>query len=260
MELPLQELISKNILTTYLRVGLSVAGAQELESKCCRICLGPIDHPVCNFGIGLSGGTGPLEDLLGVATMRPHFNVYLLPNEEGAELYQLLRSLGFRGFQQLVCLTGSSIQGEGAPMAEQLQETGRRETSRFMVSQFMARAPLKHRNCVIDAISSAKDLHLYRLASGRRTVGAVMVSETEQAIGLYNLCVAPSARGKGVGTSILKWASGYARSLGKHLTLQCEPPLQPWYEELGFQPIGNLRVLALARAQSTDIIKRSIVA
>ncbi|MEJ5172044.1 MAG: GNAT family N-acetyltransferase, partial [Fimbriimonadales bacterium] len=87
---------------------------------------------------------------------------------------------------------------------------------------------------------------LYSVFEGGRRVGAVMLHRTPRALGLYNLCVAPWMRGRGLGACIVRQVQTDACRAGVPVVLQCRSELVPWYRRLGFRSVADLAVLVPA--------------
>jgi predicted N-acetyltransferase YhbS len=81
-----------------------------------------------------------------------------------------------------------------------------------------------------------------------------MLVEDGSSVGLFNLCVRPELRRKGLGAKLVRAVQAAASATGKPVVLQCEPDLAPWYKTLGFEPVGTVEALTLSQEGGGDII------
>ncbi len=114
------------------------------------------------------------------------------------------------------------------------------EVAGFMTDQFMIQGRPQMRDLIISATSSSP-LELHRLTGAQGLIGAVMLSETDDCLGLYNLCVEQKLRGKGTGAQILQWVQARSLRLGKPIVLQCSPELKGFYRSNGFRVSGSMQ-------------------
>ncbi len=114
------------------------------------------------------------------------------------------------------------------------------EVASFMTDQFMIQGRPEMRLLIISA-TSRSGLGLYRLRGHHGLLGAVMLSETDQCLGLYNLCVDQQLRGKGTGSKIVRWVQQKSLELGKPIVLQCSPELKGFYRSCGFRVSGSMQ-------------------
>ncbi|RYG34962.1 N-acetyltransferase, partial [bacterium] len=131
------------------------------------------------------------------------------------------------------------------------QEEDPRETAKFVAEQFFARSNPARRDAFARAIAHAPETRLLSLRDRAGIVGAMMLSATSDALGVYNLCVAPRKRGAGVGTELVRWVLAHSPI---PVTLQCDIRLESWYRKVGFRSVGALRFFGLASARDSDTI------
>lgn len=127
-----------------------------------------------------------------------------------------------------------------AELTPALSVAERYEVARFMTEQFMIQGRPEMRQLIISATANSP-LGLYRLKGPKGIFGAVMLSETDQCLGLYNLCVDQELRGKSTGTQILRWVQARSLELGKPIVLQCSPELKGFYRSSGFRVSGSMQ-------------------
>jgi predicted GNAT family acetyltransferase len=123
-----------------------------------------------------------------------------------------------------------------------------------MTEQFFPRQTEDFRVRVAAATTDVIKFKLMELQSEGERVGALMLYENDQSVGLYNLCVASKMRGLGVGATMTRWAIDYAYHQRKMITLQCDARLQTWYEEQSFDWVGTVDVYSLSNRPKSDIM------
>jgi ribosomal protein S18 acetylase RimI-like enzyme len=72
-------------------------------------------------------------------------------------------------------------------------------------------------------------------------VGRLYVDRREDEIRIIDIAVLPEARGRGIGTALLRALIDESEGAGKPLTIHVEGqnPARAWYERLGFVPVGE---------------------
>jgi ribosomal protein S18 acetylase RimI-like enzyme len=111
--------------------------------------------------------------------------------------------------------------------------------ARFMVEQFFSRMAGESRDRIQRATARSAT-QLYSLGPERRPDAAVMLVPLDGSLGLYNLCVRRELRGKGIGREVVSSVRAIAAASGAPVVLQCEPGLAPWYEDQGFEAVGEV--------------------
>lgn len=247
---------SENLRATYFALVEPMPRVQVIRNSGYDGCLGEFHHPICNFVVLNRDDPSTLGEVAGLLRSRNYLNVYALHDsaeslwaeplaEEGMESNQSLFVMASKGF-----LRSASVQ-----MRQALEPAQRLRVARFMASQFFALHPSDVRDRIARATAAVDRLRLYEVVLGHSTVGAVMLHETGKTVGLYNLCVSPINRGRGIGSDIVRWVCEVAEAEGKSVALQCEARLRGWYESLGFEKIGTLEVYGLAKCKVLDIMK-----
>lgn len=74
-------------------------------------------------------------------------------------------------------------------------------------------------------------------------VGRLWVDRGADSVHVLDISLLPEARGKGIGTALLRQLMAEARQLGKPLTISVEihNPARRLYERLGFEPQGEVQ-------------------
>ena len=249
------DLASRNLVTTYLALGKAVPKTRHYSSSGFDALLGEFPHPICNFGISNFWTEPAVRNILGIHGLAQPFNLYVLPGERPFHLFLPWDDLMFQHTYSLKCMRMDPVLAPpAANMEEALECDGRSRIADFMSRLFFTYQSATARRGVAEATVRGENLRLFGLTQDEKLVGTVMISQTEGCLGLYNLCVEPSLRGKGIGTSIVNWVLARAATQGLSVTLQCDPKLEKWYEHLGFATYGSLEVYSFAKKMSPDIM------
>ena len=89
-------------------------------------------------------------------------------------------------------------------------------------------------------------------------VGRLYVDRWESEIRIMDIAILPEARGRGIGTALLRDLIAESEAAGKPLTIHVERqnPAMAWYERLGFGPVGEAGVyLKMAREPGARQLK-----
>jgi ribosomal protein S18 acetylase RimI-like enzyme len=245
---------SQNLIQTYLRLGLAIEGATWTREQGFNLCLGELDHPICNFAADLNLDPWSARKLEKIAHTKPNFNVYVATGDRPDHYDEILRMAGFTSVYRLLQLVAQPSVTNGSAEVKLCGPREREPVSQFMVNQFFAQRSAQFRLAIARATATAPDIELYRLEDRSKPIAAVMLSEAAGVLGCYNLCVAPAYRGRGFGTSVVKWMLEQAANRGLQATVQCEGHLEGWYRALGFERAGWLQVYRLSKEPSFDII------
>lgn len=248
---------SDNLRQTYFHLGLAIPNTTLVKEQGFQACLGEFEHPICNFAAGLNLDPWSTKQLVSLAMSRRAFNVYALPGDEPEHVGELLHRSDFRVSYRLAQLVVEPRPGGGGfNMSQANGKDARFEVAKFMTEQFFPRQTEGFRRRVAQATADADGLDLYEFGTTKQRFGAVMLCQSENVVGLYNLCVAGPKRGFGLGKSITKWALSLAEERNKLVTLQCDARIQGWYEEQGFCRTGTVDVYTLSKSGRSDIMER----
>ena len=214
-------------------------------------------HPLsfCHFTAGFSRNSDPARDdkLLQLSNNPNGHWVFVCdgPNPSGLKSHFL--NLGFTCRQSLVTMM-STEPGEVTPLlSEALSPEARSDISGFMANQFFLN--LGHPSRRLVSRATARSSHrLLTIANPEEITGAMMITDCQDSLGLYNLCVEESYRYQGLGSMLVQSAKELAYRKRIPLILQCQPKLVRWYESLGFSEIGFLHALHRGREKFRDII------
>lgn len=249
---------ARNLIGTYFTLGSATQGAKLISEPGFRACVGPLEHPICNFAADLSLSTHSAGRLQDLAISRPSFNVYELPGDEPQNVSSMLSELGFQKGHQLRIMVADPANCASANeliLAESASE--RRQVAAFMAEQFFSRQDARFRRRVEETTSAASTLSLYKFVEKGKIIAASMISDESGLFGIYNLCVASACRGCGWGSEMLRAILSLGARYGKGLTLQCEPGLEVWYAERQFRSVGSVQIHSLPKSYALDIMEQS---
>ena len=234
----------ENLLATYC----SLAQGNELTTLTTEdgytTAHGPVHLSFCNFAAGFDETPGHLGRMIALAERARRQSglwVFVTDADRPPELEADLLAQGFaRRHRQTQMVATAPAPSAGTNLRPAKTMELRQDTARFMADQFFLRTgPLGRQD--IAAATAHSDRALWRCEGpGGLLMGAVMVSESPSALGLYNLCVAPDRRGRGLGASLVAAVQALAAAQGKPLVLQCDPPMEGWYAQLGFAAFGRV--------------------
>lgn len=249
------ERASENLVQTYLRLGRAVPGAEATEGEAFALCRGPFDHSLCNFAARLRLDPWSARELRRLASERKSFTVYRLPTDAPEHAAELLDRAGFRMSYRLVQMVAEDPEPGPSVATKPYVDAGEREAlTAFMTAQFFSRRADEIRRALAQATAHAESLELRGVVERSRPIAAAMISHTEGAVGVYNLCVAATRRGRGIGRGLVASILETARERDCLATLQCDARLEHWYGCQGFRSIGYLEVYALDKSEVDVII------
>ncbi len=248
----LQSRARTNIVDTYTKLAQVMPGVTVRDFGHHLRAESKLDMVMGNFAIRFDASsenlTECLDDLELAARRHRTFRIFLLDGDRPSSLRFLLEGRGFLHqdqMHQLACLTD----GENPPeMLEATAPDERTAISQFMVRCFFLRRDPGLRRVVTRATADSGH-RLFYLGSLQDPLGAVMLTESPGSVGLYNLCVSPPHRERGLGGQILRFARHFAFRSGSPILLQCHPSLTIWYAKQGFFGFGD--VFSLRFVQKT---------
>ena len=203
-----------------------------------------LPYAFCNFIIGINGEDSELEGILleidRWARLQPALRVYVLSGDGPNKLQESLVTTGFSPVHRLIQMAWYPAKTLGRE--EWIRAQGpneRRKVSSFMVQQFFAMNVAEFRELVVEATTQGPH-ELWQMSENDSIVATAMVSETQHALGIYNVCVDSSKRRRGFGSALMRSAQIQAQQRQLPLLLQCDEALSDWYRELGFQVFGEM--------------------
>ena len=250
---------SENLLDTYFALGASSPSVSIRQEIGYRICVSQANHPISNFAAVLRLDPNAAARLAQIAAVRPCFHVYRLPSDQPRHAAELLYQAGFRVghvLTQMAWIIGEELNDDHSNVHLDFAGTNREreKVAGFMTDQFFAKQPNSFRRQVLDGTSRADSLQLAWSEDRGRIVAAVMICESLETLGVYNLCVSTGMRNRGWGKRMIRTLKELAIAKRKPIVLQCEPSLVGWYRSQGFHSVGFVEVFSFTAGSALDII------
>ncbi len=228
---------SENLLHTYFSLGMASPGTVISKQEGFDVCMGNFDHPICNFAGRLSLDPWAANRLVELALERKFFTVYSVAADTPRvreHRDELLVRAGFQknfSLQQLFWLPQRSESSIHLQIPRSPAEKS--AIAIFMAQQFFPRHAPAFKRRIAEA-TSGSDLPLYGIYHKLELIGAVMLVEDDNLVGLFNLCVKSNQQNRGIGANIVAGVKQLAYELGKPISLQCETALTAWYQRQDF--------------------------
>lgn len=231
-----------NLAWTYAELADALEGAHVERLDGGLVSMSDEAHPMANFALIVEPSTSLLSHVRQCAAFRPVFNVYWPirvgePRPEPGGLAEVW-DLSILAHPVLESRKGDAAALRLVPREE------RADVAAFMVEQFFPASRRNYRSVVAQA-TARSDLELYALPNPIPTRNApydaaLLVGRTCESVGLYNLCVRRSLRGRGIGRACVRAVLELAAEAGLPCILQCEKRLRDYYVGQGFQDVGTL--------------------
>lgn len=247
---------SENLRVTYFELGRSSPMAKVSQEPGFEVCLGEIEHPICNFAASLNLDRHSAAHLARLALDRHSFNVYVTATDRPANAGDLLIREGFhRSFRLAQMVAQPEDPQPKGNLTRATSVFDRIQIAEFMFDQFFARTGEKFRQPVSEASARALALEMLAMKRDRRIVAAAMISLNCGVVGIYNVCVDSTLRGLGIGTALVREILAMCAVKKAPAALQCDPKLERWYTSLGFRRTGEVDVYALPKPHGLAIIQ-----
>ncbi|HXH61196.1 MAG TPA: GNAT family N-acetyltransferase [Fimbriimonadaceae bacterium] len=234
--------VRANALATYLGLVEPVEGAVVSRPYGFTLVRGPGIFSFCNFAAGFDVAGEELEEVVGVlqqnASQCPNFYVFSMSGDSPPGLGQALAEGGFESRQSLQSMSwsGPAPDPDIVLTAPQGNEE-RLKAAQFMAQQFFWQMPEEAREAI--AMATAASRHqILTVGPPSEPMAAVMLVQSEGTLGLFNLCVRPDLRGRGIGSRAVRGVQRQAVDAGSALVLHCGAHLVQWYRGLGFEGVG----------------------
>ncbi len=232
----------ENLLETYLGLAAAVPQSKISDRDDCVWVQGPADFSFCNFAAGFEiSDEYEIERVIFEAKQQSGFWIFCIDGDRPSDLSARMEGAGFMLRQVLSQMvyegkaTAKSVITEEAILPKE-----RLFACRFATKIFFSqsRAAAQEKSAQITANCRHR---LFTLSENNQLIGSYMGTESHSALGLYNLCVIPNARNRGIGRMLVSDAVARAKCLEKRLVLQCDPALVEWYLSQGFRVFGRVR-------------------
>lgn len=250
MELhPLTALCRENIQHTYLSLARANPGTRIEARDGYTLARSELTSPVSNFVIGLD--VSPREEprlwdeLRELSEQTQATRVFLAPGDRPSETSAFFRQPGWWcGYRIEVMVAEEKPTTNGADLRWATSPEDRDAVTGLMSEQFFSRMSAQGRDLTRKATEVA-DVELGYLGTPDDVWAAVMVTESSDMLGIYNLVVRKDRRGAGLGSQVVDAIRARAYATNRSTTLQCDGALGPWYQARGFKMLGNLSTFHL---------------
>ena len=243
------EMAATNMIEAYLELGLQARGAKRVVGDGIVMCSSDDKHPSSNFFFACrTNGNGVLRaeesaKRSGVASG------FILPSENFAADYEVFQRAGFVSTNDLMLMSANRQPVlDRLPVKESDELLQPVDGLRFrhdwvlhLAGQFFSGADRGFLEGLARVTAAAPSAKLYRFEKSGRIIGGGMTFPTPGVLGLYNIAINLRDRGMGHGQRLTR--ALIETNGSPELTLQCNPGLVGWYEQMGFEPLGAVRVL-----------------
>lgn len=236
------EALRENVIATYLALGSATKDSRIENTPEYTICRSTFRHPIANFAINLNTSEKGLEMLIKIANESPHFRIHQMSGDAVEDLGEKLRQNDLIRFHELAGMVLRNPPQKTQNLARLVPKNKVAEVTNFMVEHFFwgSPKPLKTELASIVASVDMLNQRFYAAKEGKNLVAAGTLVLTDNAVGVYNICVRTDRRRHGIGSEIVKQLSAIAVKEGRQVVLQCDPSLVSWYRKLGYEEIGKL--------------------
>ncbi len=236
--------VRENVVATYRALGEGMPGTVVQRHFFGTTVTGNHSFSFCQFVAGFNfnpaqTGTNWLRKL---SASHNGIWAFCLPGDTPTDIAEILESVGYVPRHTLTNMATQEPGEHSQAVALVEKDPEKRLVASMMSDLFFASSSETSRKMLALATSKAK-CDLYSLGDRRNPTAAMMLSVSPSAVGMYNLCVRPSARRSGIGSSLVRHAQAVASLQNKPLVLQCSPGLVPWYQALGMVETGQVRAL-----------------
>ncbi|MFN8140379.1 MAG: GNAT family N-acetyltransferase [Fimbriimonadales bacterium] len=238
------ELLFENAKATYLGLAQQAPGFRVAETDAYTLVSSSFAHPVDNFAIGLSLDGSSAHELASIAHRNATFRIHNFPTDSPVEVPQLLIA---ESLEELYAMRLMVFKGEppsSPAVAREAKPGDLEKVIRFIVANFFWSSPVIIRETMAEIMLGAATrmgTH-YLVESGDALVACASLVTTPGAAGIYNVCVRPEERKKGLGGNLVHQLVAEARLQELLPCLQTDPDLESWYIQLGFRTVGSVRV------------------
>ncbi len=246
----------ENVLHTYLDLALGLPETHVRDDRGYVRVKGMWPLSFCHYAANFRSDRSAEEiaaELKADSQSKDGLWVFVLQGDEPYGLSGALLEQGFHMRQSLLQMATRDRGEFEIELCEATEADARLKIGHFMAEQFFPFSPGEARQLV--ARSTAASLaRIFYVGSVNAPHAAMMLSRSEGAVGLYNLCVEFSRRSAGIGSSMVSAAQAMAYKAGVPVTLQCHASLRRWYESIGYMQVGNLNAFFSHESRRTDII------
>lgn len=241
----------ENTLRTYLSLAKALPATTVQEMPGFILLSSPVKLTLCNMALGFEFAD---EEELRQATFLLRlqsesisvFRAFLFEGDRPENLLERFAEIGLRLEATLAQMACERSFQPAIPCQLASSDLERRQVSEFMVQQFSYRRDPQTKQFI--AYANANSPHeLWYLGTAKAPTAAMMLSESESAVGLYNLCVSTGHRRGGLGAGLFAFAVEIAQSKCKPLVFQTELGMKNWYKKMGSFEISSLKALGKSK-------------
>lgn len=248
VDIRLVKSVRDNLAETYMTLGTASPGVRESRTDERWMCRSEIKHPVGNFAARFHLTPEGIRELTAIGRRDHWFRIYVCDGDEPESLVDDFCAMGADvRYELVVSAVDSDVHGSQAgPLTLVEEDSHMSQAFDLIVQSFFTPAEIWVRQHMKRALrhSLTQGHEFWSAYDSRGATAAATLVTAAGVIGLYNLCVRPDLRNRGLGSEIVQQMIGEARKRGKTLMLQCEPGLVGWYRRLGMVPIARTRALA----------------
>ncbi|MCH8274801.1 MAG: GNAT family N-acetyltransferase [Armatimonadetes bacterium] len=237
-----------NVSETYLALAGGIPDTHIVRSPAYWLCTSSFEHPIANLAVRLDLSPRDADELAHEARENPVLRIYVLPEDEPPHLRDMLRERNLADVHRLTGMVLEQAPTKAEEVARRAEGPALDRAIRFIIDNFFWSTPGGTRDRLVEAVRSAVGVphEFYVIEDDAGVLSAATLTLTGEVAGLYNVCVRPAERGRGIGSKVVLQLASAVRRRGLHLVLQCEPSLAAWYGGLGFESVGEAGVFVAA--------------
>lgn len=236
--------IRLNVCETYFVLGSHAPGARAEKTPEMWLCQSDFAHPIANFAAHFDlNGDESFYRVVAFAKAAPYFRAYAIPGDSPNAIASRFEREGLSPRYRLIGMESASVNGNPESVVRLVTDSvSITETAEFMVRVFFWKSPdsVKQPLAKLLAYSALAGHEFFQTKDEAGLEAAATLSITGDVAGLYNLCVRPDSRSKGIGSAIVRQLQQECRNRGLRLVLQCDEALVPWYAMLGFSEAAQV--------------------
>lgn len=238
------EAVRKNAICTYLALARHAPGSNIVRTPAYTLVSSLFDHPIAHFAADLDLDDASLEELVAIARKSGSFRIHVFPEDKPPDLSARLAQSGLSEIYSLVALEHRTRLDGRPTEAKKADRQQLEDVVRFVISSFFWTSSVSTREALSEIMLAATEdwgEHYFVRMEGEIAAAATLIV-TDNIAGIYNVCVKPDFRERGLGSMLISDLVAVSRSRGLQPTLQSDLELVSWYERLGFVPVSRINV------------------
>jgi ribosomal protein S18 acetylase RimI-like enzyme len=229
----------RNLIDTFCTFGKSAGGQVEPYPNFV-ICHGQWSHPISNFAICITPDAHDVAQIARHAAQREFFHLYAV---DGSPKHDILEQVGFNLNHRLHHLSRAKAAYHEFPNENSLfqptADVDRKDAVSLMIKCFFQRYSLNQRRLIQSALV-ASEIPVVGIYDGTSLVATAFANLIDSEAGVYNLCVEPESRRRGLGKQLINFIARHEYC--DRVTLQSDSHTQNWYKSQGFAPEMSISV------------------